>query len=232
MATTGQADSRSKVLLSWSSDKDSAWTLYELRRQAEFEVVGLLTTLNSAADRVAMHAVRHELLRRQANATGLPLITVDLPWPCDNVTYESAVSAVLEPLKEQQDITHIAFGDLFLADIRDYRERQVEALNMKPLFPLWGQDTRELAKAMLDEGLRAHITCVDPRQIDAACAGVSYDHEFLRALPDAADPCGENGEFHTFAWDGPMFANPVRVKKGEILERDGFVYADLLPAGY
>lgn len=220
------ADAR--VLLSWSSGKDSAWALHELRRR-HIKVVGLLTTLNMAARRVAMHAVRQSLLRQQAAAADLPLIEVALPWPCDNATYEARVTEALEQNCAELGVTHMAFGDLFLEDVRAYRERQVEEAGLMPLFPLWGKDTRELATEMIAGGLQARITCVDPRQIDGGFAGRDFDSGFLQDLPETADPCGEQGEFHSFVFAGPMFSEPVAVRSGVIAERDGFVYADVLP---
>lgn len=229
-AWTVRMKSRKKTLVSWSSGKDSAWMLYQLQQSEEFEATALLTTLNSAADRVAMHAVRRELLRRQAHATGLPLIEVELPWPCDNETYESLMSAALQAAIEDHSVTHIAFGDLFLEDIRDYREKQLSNIALVPVFPLWRLDTTALANTMIESGLQARISCVDPRQLDARFAGDAFDTELLGSLPDDIDPCGENGEFHTFVTDGPMFRHPVDVSRGKVVTRDGFVFADLVPA--
>jgi uncharacterized protein (TIGR00290 family) len=219
-----------RVLLSWSSGKDSAWTLHVLRQQPEVEVVALLTTFNAAASRVAMHAVREELLDRQALAAGLPVWKVPLPWPCSNEDYEALMTGVFERARTER-IDEIAYGDLFLDDIRAYREARHAGTGIGLRFPLWGSDTRVLAQDMLAGGLRATITCVDPRQLAASFAGRPFDQALLDDLPPAVDPCGERGEFHTFAHAGPMFAAPVEVVPGEIVERDGFVFADLLPRG-
>ena len=217
-----------KVLLSWSSGKDSAWSLYELRRAGGFQVVGLLTTYNEAYDRVAMHAVRRELVEAQAGAAGLPLWWVPLPWPCSNEEYQRRMSEVCRRA-EAEGISGIAFGDLFLQDIRRYREEQLRQTSLIPLFPLWGRPTRELATEMVNSGLRARLTCVDPKKLDRRFVGREFS-EALLELPAGVDPCGENGEFHTFACRGPMFRKPIEVSAGEIVERDGFVFADLLPA--
>jgi uncharacterized protein (TIGR00290 family) len=222
--------SRKRVLLSWSSGKDSAWTLHVLRQQPEVEVVALLTTFNAAASRVAMHAVREELLDRQALAAGLPVWKVPLPWPCSNEDYEALMTGVFERARTERS-DEIAYGDLFLDDIRAYREARHAGTGIGLRFPLWGSDTRVLAQDMLAGGLRATITCVDPRQLAASFAGRPFDQALLDDLPPAVDPCGERGEFHTFAHAGPMFAAPVEVVPGEIVERDGFVFADLLPRG-
>ncbi len=204
--------------------------LHTLQQRNDVDIVGLITTLNKDAGRVAMHAVRRMLLRDQADAVGLPLVEVELPWPCDNATYESIMDGALRAAREDFGITHIAFGDLFLEDIRDYRIRQISSLDIEPLFPIWGLDTQTLARDMVESGLRATLTCVDPRQMDATHAGADFDVRFLECLPESVDPCGENGEFHTFAWDGPMFSRPIECQKGEVVERDGFVFADLVLA--
>ena len=218
-----------RVILSWSSGKDSAWALHTLRQQDEVEVVGLLTTLNAAASRVAMHAVRDELLDRQARAAGLPVRKVMLPWPCSNDVYESLMTDVFAWARSE-DIDEIAYGDLFLEDIRAYREARHAGTGVGCRFPLWGMPTLELARSMIAGGLQAHITCVDPRHLDAAFVGRHFDEALMAELPAHIDPCGERGEFHTFAQAGPMFAAPIAVKPGEVVERDGFVFADLLPA--
>jgi uncharacterized protein (TIGR00290 family) len=217
-----------KALLAWSSGKDSAWALHALSARPEVEVVGLLTTINSAHDRVAMHAVRRSLLEEQAGAAGVPLWTVPIPDPCPNDAYEAAMSGVLEKALAA-GIDAVAFGDLYLEDVRRYRERQMAATGMELLFPLWGRPTRELAEEMIAGGLRAFLTCVDPRALSPAFAGRPFDRALLADLPAAVDPCGENGEFHTFAWDGPMFRRPVPVQTGEVVTRGGFVFCDLLP---
>jgi uncharacterized protein (TIGR00290 family) len=218
-----------KTLLSWSSGKDSAWALYALQRDADCQLAGLVTTINAAADRVAMHAVRAELLRAQAVAARLPLWEVPIPSPCSNEQYEAAMRALIARA-EAEGVEQMAFGDLFLEDVRAYRERQLASTKIQPRFPLWGRDTAALACEMIDGGLRAAITCVDPRQIDAGFAGREFDAALLAELPPTADPCGERGEFHTFAYAGPMFASPIPIERGAIVERDGFVFADLLPA--
>lgn len=215
--------------LAWSSGKDSAWSLHALRQGGEFEVVALLTTVNRTYQRVAMHAVRESLLERQAAAAGLPLVKVPIPSPCPNGTYEWAMSQAMAQARAQ-DVWHMAFGDLFLEDLRAYREKHLAACGMTPVFPLWGKDTRRLAEQMLAGGLSAHLTCVDPGQMDRSFAGRKFDADFLAALPASVDPCGENGEFHTFAHEGPMFREKIPVTVGEIVERDSFVFADLLPA--
>jgi uncharacterized protein (TIGR00290 family) len=221
--------SKPRVLLSWSSGKDSAWALHVLREQGEADVVGLLTTFNAAASRVAMHAVREDLLERQARAAGLPVWKVPLPWPCSNEDYEALMTGVFERARTE-GIDEIAYGDLFLEDIRAYREARHAGTGIGLRFPLWGRPTRELAREMLDGGLRATITCVDPRQLSAGFVGRAFDRNLLDELPPEVDPCGERGEFHTFAHAGPMFAAPVAVVPGEIVHRDGFAFADLLPA--
>ena len=220
---------RPRALLSWSSGKDSAWALHVLRQRNEVEVVGLLTTVNQAADRVAMHAVRSELLREQAAAVGLPLHAVGIPWPCSNADYEAAMSAALQRAKGDQ-ITIMAFGDLFLEDIRKYRVEKLAGTGIEPTFPIWGIPTDLLAAEMIAGGLRARLTCVDPKQLDARFAGREFDAALVSELPRGVDPCGERGEFHTFAYDGPTFSRPVAISSGEVVTRDGFVFADLLPS--
>jgi uncharacterized protein (TIGR00290 family) len=219
---------RPKALLAWSSGKDSAWALHCLRQEAEVEVVGLLTTVNQMHDRVAMHAVRSELLRAQANAVDLPVRTVLIPSPCTNADYESAMAAAMDTAKAE-GVTAIAFGDLFLQDVRRYREESLRDTGLAPLFPIWGIPTDVLSRRMVAAGLRARLTCVDPKQLAPSFVGREFDAELLAALPPSVDPCGERGEFHSFAYAGPMFRHPVEVHGGEIVERDGFVFADLLP---
>ena len=217
-----------KALLSWSSGKDSAWALHVLRQRAEVEVVGLVTTFNEAYDRVAMHAVRRELVEQQAEASGLTLWPVMLPWPCSNVEYEERTRAVSEKARAE-GITFFAFGDLFLEDIRSYRERQLADTGLTPLFPLWcsPEKTKPLAAEMIAGGLRAVLTCIDPKQLGTDFVGRSFDDDLLTELPTHVDPCGERGEFHTFCSAGPMFAQPIAVIVGERVERDGFVFADV-----
>jgi uncharacterized protein (TIGR00290 family) len=220
---------RPRALLSWSSGKDSAYALSVLRDANELDVVGLVTTLNADAGRVAMHAVRERLLDLQASAVGLPVWKVAIPSPCSNEEYDAAMTEVVERAVRER-ITHMAYGDLFLADIRTYREDRLAGTGISPVFPLWGRDTSALAREMVAAGVRAVLTCVDPAQLDASFAGQSFDGNLLARLPSSCDPCGERGEFHTFAWHGPGFEHPVRVTAGEVVERDGFVFADLLPS--
>jgi uncharacterized protein (TIGR00290 family) len=216
-----------KVLLAWSSGKDSAWTLETLRRQG-VPVHALLTTFNEAADRVAIHGVRHALVDAQARAAGIPLWSVPLPWPCTNEDYELRMTeACGRAVAEGFDT--IAFGDLFLRDVRAYRERQLAGSGLTPVFPLWEIPTARLAREMIAGGLCARISCVNPQVLDRSFAGCEFDNALLDRLPSTVDPCAENGEFHTFAWDGPMFSAPIRIANGEVVERSGFVYADLCP---
>src|SRR5215472_1452744 len=219
---------RKKAWLAWSSGKDSAWSLHTLRQSGEFEIVALLTTVNRTHERVAMHAVRESLLDMQAAAVGLPLVKVQIPSPCPNATYEWTMSQAMARARAE-DVWHIAFGDLFLEDIRAYREKHLAECAMKPVFPLWGRDTLRLAEEMLAGGLSARLTCVDPRKLERSFAGRRFDAELLEALPAGVDPCGENGEFHTFANEGPMFREKIPVVMGEIVERESFLFADLLP---
>jgi uncharacterized protein (TIGR00290 family) len=218
-----------KVVVSWSTGKDSAWCLRALYAVADVEVVGLLATVNEAHDRVAMHAVRHELLAAQARAVGLPLTVVKLPSPCSNATYDAAMQRAMTRARAE-GVEAVAFGDLFLEEIRRYREERLARVGMRALFPLWGRPTRALAEEMIAAGLRARLTCVDPRAIPASFAGREFDLRLLGELPAHADPCGENGEFHSFAWDGPMLLRPIGIQTGEVVLRDGFVFVDLLPA--
>ncbi len=217
-----------RVLLSWSSGKDSAWTLHLLRRDPKIELCGLLTTLNEKFQRVAMHGTRRSVLEAQARAAGLPLWMVPLPWPCSNEAYEQGMAEVCERAVNER-IGAVAFGDLFLADVRAYRETQLKPTGLEPLFPVWQFPTDELARAMIAAGLRARISCVDTRQLPGQFAGREFDAALLRDLPPGTDPCGERGEFHTCVYAGPMFASPVAIETGEIVERDGFVFADFLP---
>lgn len=216
-----------KTLLSWSSGKDSAWALHTLQQDARFEVVGLVCTVNQAFQRVAMHGVRRELLEQQAQALDLPLTVIDLPYPCTNADYETIMrSFVAQAVAD--GIECMAFGDLFLTDIRHYREKNLLDSGLEPVFPLWGQPTPDLAQQMIAAGLVAYLSCVDPAKLSPQWAGQRYDIELLAALPAGIDPCGEHGEFHTFAIDGPMFNRPVSIRQGEVVARDGFIFADFL----
>jgi len=214
------------VWLWWSSGKDSAWALHALRRSGDYRVTRLITTVNRAFDRVAMHSVRGSLLAAQAAAVGIPLERVEIPFPCSNEEYEAAARSVVETAVDRK-VTCMAFGDLFLEDVRRYRLGLLADFPIEPVFPIWGMDTTDLAHDMLESGMQAWVTCIDPRVLPKRLAGTAYDREFLRALPAGADPCGENGEFHTFAFAGPMFDYPLGVAVGEIAERDGFIFADL-----
>jgi uncharacterized protein (TIGR00290 family) len=219
---------RPKAWLAWSSGKDSAWALHTIRQRGDLDIVALLTTVNRDHQRVAMHAVRESLLEAQAAAAALPLVKVMIPSSCPNEIYEKAMGeAMLRARAEGVD--HVIFGDLFLEDIRAYREKQLASCGMTPVFPLWRRDTRRLADEMLAGGLAAFLTCIDPRKLERAFAGRRFDADLLAALRSSVDPCGENGEFHTFACAGPMFRSPIPVAVGEIVERDGFVFADLVP---
>jgi len=219
-----------KILLSWSSGKDSAWSLHVLHqcREVDVEVVGLLTTINTHFQRVAMHGTRFALLKAQADAARLPLWEVPLQSPCSNEVYEQAMSAACASAVEK-GISAIAFGDLFLEDVRPYREDRLRDTGLEPIFPLWGRNTHELISEMLDGGLRARIVCLDPSKLPADFVGRDLDHHLLRRMPAGVDPCAENGEFHTFAHAGPMFHQPIPIKNGETVMRDGFLFADVLP---
>jgi len=217
-----------KTLISWSSGKDSAWLVHVLRQRPDVELAGLLTTVNDAARRVAMHAVRVDLLEAQAEALRLPLWQIPIPSPCPNEVYERAMAAAVARAVAE-GLTHIAFGDLFLEDIRRYREEKLAGTGLTPLFPLFSRNTGEtsrLAREMVAAGLGARITCVDPKVIDRSFAGREFDSALLDALPPSVDPCGERGEFHTFAYRGPMFAHDIPIETGITVERDGFVFTD------
>ncbi len=221
--------SMKRILLSWSSGKDSAWSLHVLRQRGEYEVVGLLTTFNSEADRVAMHAVRRKLVERQAAAAGLPLWAVPLPWPCLNDQYETLMARACAKAAAE-GIEGVAFGDLFLKDVRAYREKQMKDTGLEPVFPVWGLPTRELAREMIASGVRAKLTCVDTEMLNRSFVGREFDEELLGELPGEVDPCGERGEFHSFVYAGPMLNSVVPVAVGETVVRDQFVFADLIPA--
>ena len=216
------------TILSWSSGKDSAWALHLLRQSREHEVVGLLTTINAAADRVAMHAVRRSLLEAQARAAGLPLTTIALPWPCSNQEYENLMLDACDNMVAR-GVQAIAFADLFLADIREYRERLLSRHGVAGLYPIWGRDTGQLIRDFIRDGFRAVVVCVDPARLSPSFAGRIIDEGFLADLPPSVDPCGEHGEFHTFVFDGPIFRTPVKFSIGEIVCRDSFWFCDLVP---
>ena len=215
------------TLLSWSSGKDSAWTLYQLQRDPGIRLAGIFCTVNIDFNRVAMHAVRVELLKRQAEAIDLPLEMVEIPYPCSNAAYESIMGEYVTRAKKAK-VDCFAFGDLFLQDVRDYRIKNLRNTGITPIFPIWGQPTDKLSKKMVEEGLRAVITCVDPKQMPSEFVGQEYDRHFLDKLPRDVDPCGENGEFHSFAYAGPMFNVAIEVSVGSVTHRDGFVFADVL----
>jgi uncharacterized protein (TIGR00290 family) len=224
---------RKKALVSWSSGKDSAWTLEVLRKSSEYEIVGLLTTINVNFDRVAMHGVRRQLLEAQAAAAGLALWKVALPWPCSNQEYEAAMSAACATAIGA-GVQAVAFGDLFLEDVRQYREDRMRGLGLAPVFPLWKVNTLQLIHDMWAGGLRSRIVCLDPKKLPASFAGRDLDPQVLAEFPPGIDPCGENGEFHTFVYDGPMFDEAIAVENGVTVTRDGFVFTDLCecePAG-
>jgi uncharacterized protein (TIGR00290 family) len=213
--------------LSWSSGKDSAWTLHRLRCSGTGEVAGLLTSINETAGRVSMHGVREAIVRAQADAAGLPLFTIPLPWPCTNAIYEERLRAAVDRAVADR-FTHAAFGDLFLEDVRTYREEKLAGTGLTPIFPLWRVPTAQLARDMIAGGLRARLSTIDPRVMPRESIGAEFDERFLAGLPAAVDPCGENGEFHTCVTDGPMFSKALDVSRGAIVEREGFVYGDLL----
>ena len=216
------------VYLSWSSGKDSAWTLHTLQQQNDYEVVGLVTTVSRQYERVAMHGVREHLLQLQASAIGLPLHILDIPSPCSNAKYAQVMTTFIKKL-QADGIRHMAFGDLYLEDIRTYRERQLTDTGITALFPLWNIPTSQLGRNMLEAGIEATLTCIDPRKLDCSFAGRRFDATLLAELPENIDPCGENGEFHTCVTAGPMFQHDIQVVNGDVVERDGFVFADLIP---
>ncbi len=216
------------TMLSWSSGKDSAWALHVMRQDPDISVTGLFCTINQQFERVAMHAVRVSLLQQQADSIGLPIRLIPIPYPCSNAEYAKIMDGFITDVK-QSGVECFAFGDLFLEDIREYREKSLSGSGITPIFPVWGMDTRVLATTMLESGLRAQITCVDPSQLSADFSGREFDADFLRDLPPQVDPCGENGEFHSFAFDGPMFGHKINICVGETTTRDDFVFTDLLP---
>lgn len=220
---------RPKALIAWSSGKDSAWALHEARRAGEFEIVGALTMVTDSFARVSMHGVREKLLRVQLDAAGLPAMVVRIPYPCPNEIYERAMAAAMGDAKAR-GVTHIIFGDLYLEDVRAYREKNLAATGITPVFPLWQKPTRRLARDMIEAGVEAHLAVIDLKKLPAAFAGRRFDAGLIDALPASSDPCGENGEFHTFVSAGPMLARKISVRVGETVERDGFAFADLLSA--
>jgi uncharacterized protein (TIGR00290 family) len=218
-----------RAWLAWSSGKDSLWALHLARESGEVAVVGLLVTITDPYRRVSMHGVRESLVEAQAAALGLPLHVVRIPSPCSHDEYEARMARAMEEAR-RSGVTHVVFGDVHLADVRAYREERLASVGMEAAFPLWGRASRALAEEIIAGGVRAVVTCLDPRKMPRELAGREFDGELLRQLPDEVDPCGENGEFHTFAWDGPGFAAPIAVEVGETVERDGFVFTDVLPA--
>jgi uncharacterized protein (TIGR00290 family) len=220
---------RPKALIAWSSGKDSAWALHEARRTGEFDIVGALTTVTDAFARVSMHGVREELLRAQLEAAGLPAVVVRIPYPCPNEVYEREMAAAIADAKAR-GVTRMIFGDLYLEEVRAYREKNLAGTGITPVFPLWLKPTDALARDMIAGGVEAHLAVVDLKKLPAAFAGRRFDAGLIGALPAGSDPCGENGEFHTFVSAGPMLARKIAVKVGETVERDGFAFADLLPA--
>ena len=219
-----------KILVSWSTGKDSAWMLHVLNQQYPRAAAGLLTTTNQAFDRVAMHAVRRDMLEAQAQAVALPLHVVPLPWPCSNEQYEAIMKEAVAGFV-REGFTHVAFGDLFLDDVRNYRISRLAGSGLEPLFPIWKtMSTRDLAEEMIAAGLKARLTCVNPKRLGASFCGRVFDRSFVDDLPADVDPCGENGEFHSFAFEGPMFQHPVDHQLGDIVERDGYIFADVIPA--
>jgi uncharacterized protein (TIGR00290 family) len=217
-----------RAWMSWSSGKDSTLALQLARQDPDITVTGLLVTVNAEADRVAMHAVRRSLLERQADSLGLPLHIVEIPSPCPNEVYEAQMDQAMSEAT-RLGVDAVVFGDLFLEDIREYRERALDGTGIRPLFPLWDRPTDALAREMISLGIRAVLTCVDPSKLPPSFVGRAFDDELLDELPAQVDPCGERGEFHTFVWDGPGFTAPIPIQTGEVVSRDGFVFCDVLP---
>lgn len=220
---------KNKILVSWSTGKDSAYALHQIRQIDKYEVVGLLSTITKEYDRVAMHSTRHELLKKQAERVGIPLYPLFIPSSCSNAIYEARMQIFLEQAIKQ-GITHVVFGDLFLEDIRKYRESKLATINITPLFPLWGKNTASLAKEMINAGIKAVITCIDPKKLDPSFIGRQFDEQLLSDLPNGVDPCGEHGEFHTFVYDGPMFCNSIPISIGTVVERNGYIFVDVMNA--
>jgi uncharacterized protein (TIGR00290 family) len=216
-----------RTLLSWSSGKDSAWALYQLQSDPEIDLRGLFCTVNSEFNRVSMHAVRVELLQLQAEHIGIPLQVIEIPFPCSNEQYEEMMARFVEGARGE-NIEQFAFGDLFLEDVRSYRKEKLSGTSITPVFPIWGVHTSQLSREIVSSGLRAVITCVDPKQLPEQFIGREYNQEFLNDLPQGVDPCGENGEFHSFAYAGPMFQKPLQISLGEVVHRDGFIFIDVI----
>ncbi len=225
---TAAAEQAKKTLLSWSTGKDSAWALHLLRQDPETAIVGLFTTVNEAFQRVAMHATRVDLLRLQARSVSLPVRIIPIPYPCTDEQY-AAIMGSFTTQCAAEGIERMAFGDIFLRDVRDYREQQLRGTGIEPVFPLWGMPTADLAAAMLSAGIGAYVSCLDPKKVPPEFAGRRWSESLLEALPQGVDPCGENGEFHTVVVGGPMFREAITVEVGERVERDGFVFADVVP---
>ena len=219
---------KTQAILSWSSGKDSAYSLFTLRKVNQFEIVELLTTVTDTFKRVSMHGVREELLEAQAESLGLPLHKIRIPSPCPNEIYEAKMAEYLKA-RRAEGIRHVAFGDLFLADLRQYREQRLAELNFEGIFPLWLRDTQDLAKKMIEDGFEAILTCVDLKKLPKEFAGRKFDHRLLADLPAGIDPCGENGEFHSFVYGGPIFNKKIPIRVGETVEREGYAFADVLP---
>ena len=217
------------LVFSWSGGKDSAMALHALLRDPQFEVVSLLTTVTEGYERISMHGVRNELLRRQAASIGLPVEEVRIPPQCVNPVYEARMAEAVLRFRDR-GVLHFGFGDIFLEDLRSYREQKLMLANMTALFPIWKIDTRELAARFVRDGFRAIAACIDPKKLDKSFAGRELDASFFHDLPEGVDPCGENGEFHTFVFDGPIFRAPIPVQVGQVIERDSFIFCDLLPA--
>lgn len=219
---------KKKVLMSWSSGKDSAWALYKLQQNPEIDLAGLFCTVTKAFDRVTMHGVRVELLLKQAESIGLPMEVIEIPYPCCNAEYEEIMGQFVASAKND-NIDCFAFGDLFLEDVRNYRAEKMEGTGIEAIFPLWGIPTDRLLTEMIDGGLRMVTTCINPKQIPEEFVGREFNQAFLDALPEHVDPCGENGEFHSFVFDGPMFSERIEISVGDIVHRDGYLFADILP---
>lgn len=218
---------RQRAAISWSSGKDSAYAFYRTLKEDRFEIVALLTTVTGTYERVSMHGVRKELLQEQASSIGLPVVVAEIPPNSDNATYEASMSRAIRTLKEM-GVTHIIFGDIFLQDVREYRESKMRGTGVEPVFPLWGNDTKSLADDIISSGIKARIVCLDPTKTDRKFGGSEFNREFLGTISVDIDPCGEKGEFHTFVYDAPFFRNPVPVMNGESVERDGFYFTDVV----